>query len=152
MNPLITDRVRRAVAADAPHVQRLYAILVQNPALDVRAERLAHIAGDPAAALFVHDGAEGVDGTVFVALCADAMFGDQPFAVVENIVVEPRARGRGVGAALMRAVDAHCRAARCSKIMLLSAASRAEAHAFFERCGYAGSVKKGFVKYARDFG
>ena len=143
--------IRRARASDAREVARLYAQLVSNPALSVLPERLADLEGSAQAALFVADGGERLSGTVLVGLCPDVMFGHQPFAVVENIVVDIDARGRGVGAALLREVDRFCLAADCSKIMLLSALGRPGAHAFFERLGYAGDRKRGFVKYRDAF-
>jgi hypothetical protein len=51
----------------------------------------------------------------------------------------------------MHAVEAHCKAAECSKIMMLSASRRTEAHKFFERQGYVSSAKVGFVKYRQAF-
>ena len=143
--------IRRARASDAGEVARLYAQLVSNPALGVLPERLAELEASAQAALFVADRGEGLSGTVLVGLCPDVMFGRQPFAVVENIVVDAKARGYGVGAALLREVDRFCLAADCSKIMLLSAIGRPGAHAFFERTGYAGNRKRGFVKYRNAF-
>lgn len=152
MTALRTDGlVRRAAARDAGDVARLYAALVSNPDVRVLPERLSELAADPATALFVFEDAAGVHGTGLASLCADAMFGRRPFAVVENVVVAPAHRGRGIGARLLHAMEDFCRAADCSRIMLLSAAGRERAHAFFERCGYAGGVKRGFVKYSRDF-
>jgi GNAT superfamily N-acetyltransferase len=147
----MTVLVRRARPTDAAEVARLYAQLVSNPALNVRPERVAELEASAQAALFVAVHGERLAGTVLVALCLDAMFGHQPFAVVENIVVDADVRGLGVGAALLHAVDRFCLAADCSKIMLLSAVERPEAHAFFERAGYAGDRKRGFVKYRRAF-
>ena len=147
----MTISVRRARPADAAEVARLYAQLVSNPALNVLPQRLAELEFSTQAALFVADRGERLLGTVLVALCPDAMFGHQPFAGVENIVVDADAHGRGVGAALLREVDRFCLAADCSKIMLLSAVERPEAHAFFERAGYAGDRKRGFVKYRKTF-
>jgi len=144
--------VRRARAGDASEVARLYALLVANPALCVLPERLEELHAHADAALLVARGADGLRGTVFVAWCPDAMFGRQPFAVVENIVVDAASRGRGVGAALLAEVERLCVARDCSKIMLLSAAERAGAHRFFERCGFAGDRKRGFVKYRSAFG
>ncbi len=146
---------RRAQAHDAEEVDRLYAQLVANPGVDVLPQRLAELQRSAQAALFVVDdesvGGRGLLGTVFVALCPDAMFGRQPFAVVENIVVDARARGRGIGALLLAEVERFCHAADCSKIMLLSGAERDDAHRFFARAGYAGDRKRGFVKYRRAF-
>jgi len=147
----MTAAVRRARSQDAGEVARLYAQLVANPALDVRPERLAELATSADAALFVADRGDRLAGTVLVALCPDAMFGRRPFAVVENIVVDAAARGQGIGGALLAAVERFCLAADCSKIMLLSAIERADAHAFFERQGYAGDRKRGFVKYRGAF-
>jgi len=147
---------RRAQARDAEEVDRLYAQLVSNPAIDVLPQRLAELQRSSEAALFVvddeSDGGSGLLGTVFVALCPDAMFGRQPFAVVENLVVDARARGQGIGTLLLAEVERFCRAADCSRILLLSAVAREDVHRLFERAGYAGDLKRGFVKYRRAFG
>jgi GNAT superfamily N-acetyltransferase len=143
--------VRRARAGDAEEIARLYAQLVDNAALSVLPERLAELQNAPETALFVAERGTRIAGTVLVSLCADVMFGRRPFAVVENIVVDAQARGQGIGAALLREVDRFCLAADCSKIMLLSATERTDAHAFFERAGYAGDRKRGFVRYRSAF-
>ncbi len=138
---------RRARAADAAEIQRLYALLVNNPALQVLPERLAELEASPTAAVFVADDGARLAGTLLLAVCEDVMFQRSRFAVVENVVVDPAARGQGVGSRLFLVAEHFCAAADCSKIMLLSAAQRVEAHAFFERRGYAGDRKRGFVKY-----
>ncbi len=143
--------VRRAAPGDADAIAAMYAQLVRNPKVAVLPERIAALSMDAHAALFVGEMAGRVCGTVLVCLCPDVMFNAQPFAVVENIVVDAEARGRGLGRALLRHVEAHCRAHDCSKIMLLSAAHREPAHRFFERAGYSGSSKRGFVKYRAGF-
>jgi GNAT superfamily N-acetyltransferase len=143
--------VRRARAADAPGIAALYAQLVANPALQVLPARLDELHASADAALLVAESSGALAGTVFVAWCPDAMFGRQPFAVVENIVVDASARGHGVGRALLAEVERLCLARDCSKVMLLSASERADAHRFFERSGYAGDRKRGFVKYRSAF-
>ena len=145
------DDVRRARASDADDVARLYAQLVAHPAVRVLPERLGELETASDTALFVAERGERLVGTVLVALCADVMFGRRPFAVVENIVVDAQERGQGIGAALLQAVDRFCLAADCSKIMLLSASERVDAHAFFEHSGFAGDRKCGFVKYRNAF-
>ena len=147
----MTTAIRRARAQDASEVARLYAQLVANPALNVLPDRLAELETSADAALFVADRGDRLAGTVLVALCPDAMFGRRPFAVAENIVVDVAARGQGVGKALLAAVERFCLAADVSKVMLLSAIERVDAHAFFERQGYAGDRKRGFVKYRGAF-
>ena len=150
-SPMTQITVRKAEAADAPAIQALYRQLVSNPAVSVTPERIANLAADPATALLVAEIGGRVAGTVLVSLCADVMFGDQPFAVIENVVVSGEHRGLGIGEALMCHAERHCQVTGCSKIMLLSSAERTEAHRFFERAGFTSSTKKGFVKYRRQF-
>lgn len=144
--------VRRARPADAAAIQTLYRELVDNPAVSVSAERIAEVAQDVRTVLLVAEVGDVVVGTLLVSLCLDVMFKDQPFAVVENVVVASAHRRSGAGNALMRAAEQHCKETGCTKIMLLSSAERADAHRFFERAGFRGSVKKGFVKYRSQFG
>ena len=79
------------------------------------------------------------------------MFRTQPFAVVENVIVDTAARGLGVGATLFNNIEAFCFNRNCSKIMLLSSVQRSDSHMFFEKQGFKGSVKRGFVKYRSAF-
>lgn len=153
--------VRQALPTDAPALQSLYAQLVDDPRIHVTGERIQAVLDDPRTALFVCEMGEGRDvreeavsiaGTALVSLCADVMYGDQPFAVVENVVVDAAKRGRGVGLAVLAGVEAFCLAADCSKMMLLSSMARVDAHRFFERAGFVGDRKRGFVKYRGAFG
>ena len=145
------NHVRPAKPADSHRIAELYAQLVQNSGVNVLPERIAEVSDDSNTGLFVCERNGIVEGTALVSLCADVMFGSQPFAVVENIVVNQAHRGLGLGASLLQYVEAFCSSKDCSKIMLLSASQRDEAHRFFEREGFAGSSKRGFVKYRRQF-
>ena len=94
------------------------------------------------------------DGTVYIGE-AKTIYrvrpGGDPEPVIENIVVDEPWRNAAVGAALMCHAEALCRDAACSKIMLLSSIGRRDAHRFFERHGFVGDSKRGFVKYRRQF-
>jgi N-acetylglutamate synthase-like GNAT family acetyltransferase len=143
---------REAVPSDAPFIAALYHQLVSNPAIDVLPERIAEIAQDKNTLLLVCEYKAEIQATALVSLCADVMFRSQPFAVIENIVVAESVRGCGVGTALLQYIEAFCERNDCSKIMLLSASQREQAHRFFERSGFIGSSKRGFVKYRSGFG
>lgn len=143
--------IRNALPSDAARIAELYRQLVGNPAVCVQPERIAAIANDKDTGLFVCEYQGTVHGSALVSLCADVMFGAQPFAVVENVVVDTQLRKQGLGAALLRHIEVFCLAHDCSKIMLLSASQREQAHRFFERAGFAGSKKRGFVKYRSAF-
>lgn len=143
--------VRRAVAADAVAVEALYRQLVTNSSVQVLPERLAELARDPATCLLVAERHDEVCGTLLLSLCADVMFGHQPFAVIENLVVDEVCRGARIGERLLRHAEACCRDAGCSKIMVMNAVGRTDAHRFFERQGFDGQAKRGFVRYHREF-
>jgi N-acetylglutamate synthase-like GNAT family acetyltransferase len=141
-------QVRRAQARDAPAIQGLYQVLVPGDGnIAVDPTRVAELECDSTNQLFVVEVIGQVCGSAFLTLCLDPMYGFQPYGVVENLIVLPAARGRGAGRALLDAVERAARAARCTKLMLLSSRSRTEAHAFFARLGFDGERKRGFVKY-----
>lgn len=133
--------------SDAPALTALYRELVPNdPNILVKRERIAELAtGDSHVLVVERDGA--VIATAFLTLCPDPMYGEQPYGVIENVVVTARARGTGAGRALLEHVEHVARTARCTKLMLLSSASRGGAHAFFAALGFDGERKRGFVKY-----
>jgi N-acetylglutamate synthase-like GNAT family acetyltransferase len=147
-------QIREAEARDAPAIHELYRQLVRPVApdvgVDVRADRIEQIRSDPHNFLWVLESEDGVVGTAFVTLCLDPMHNRQPYAVLENFVVDERCRTKGYGAQLMRYAMDFCHRADCSKIMLQSHDSRSQAHAFFEAQGFSGAHKKAFVKYRRD--
>ena len=146
-----TTNIRRARPGDAKGIEALYGELIGDTRVCVLPERIAELANDSRTALLVLEREGVLRATALLNFCTDVMYKAQPFAVVENIVVGEAFRGQGSGAALLRHIEDECIARDCSKIMLLSSVERGEAHRFFEHCGFAGSKKKGFVKYRRDF-
>jgi N-acetylglutamate synthase-like GNAT family acetyltransferase len=141
-------RIRRAQRQDAPAIEALYRLLVpgdENIAVDP--ERLTALEDDATNHLLVAEVEGVVAGSVFLTICLDPMYGFQPYGVVENVIIHPAVRGQRIGAALMNELETIARAARCTKLMLLSSQARADAHRFFQRLGYDGERKRGFVKY-----
>jgi N-acetylglutamate synthase-like GNAT family acetyltransferase len=147
-------QIREAEARDTSAIGELYRQLVRPVApdveVDVRADRIEQIRSDSHNFLWVLESEEGVVGTAFVTLCLDPMHNRQPYAVLENFVMDERCRAKGYGAQLMRYAVDFCYRGDCSKIMLQSHSSRSQAHAFFEAQGFSAANKKAFVKYRRD--
>jgi predicted N-acetyltransferase YhbS len=125
--------IRSACSHDAAAIGALYRQLVGDMHVRVEGSRIQAISDDPCTKLFVCEVNGEVTATVLVSLCLDVMYGNQPFAVVENLVVDSQHRGKGLGEKLLREVERFCLGEDCSKIMLMSSATRVDAHRFFER-------------------
>lgn len=145
------EEIREARGADAAAIAALYRSFVASPYIDVRQDRVEAIASDPNNFLLVYETGETICGTIFLTICLDPMFGSQPYAVVENVVVGETWRGKGIGRRLLEHVEEICRVRDCTKIMLLSSAARKSAHRFFEQQGFSSAKKLGFVKYRDQF-
>jgi N-acetylglutamate synthase-like GNAT family acetyltransferase len=141
-------RVRTAHPSDADAITELYRELVPgDDAIRVEGERIAQLLTDRSNFLLVVEDDGAVRGTAFLTICLDAMYGLQPYGVVENVIVAERYQHKGFGHRLFTELEAIARRHECTKLMLLSNASRATAHAFFASIGFDGSRKRGFVKY-----
>ena len=143
--------IRRAVAEDAPAIERLYRELVTDPHIRVLPAQVAALAGSETSFLLVAECSGLVCGTALLTVCPDAMYGTQPFGVVENVIVTEGMRGGGMGHRLMAHVEQLALAQHCTKLMLLSSITREAAHAFFRRCGFRSDTKHAFVKYRSQF-
>lgn len=144
-------RVREAKPEDALRLSELYNQLVNNPAVKVEPDQIQILYDDEHSKLLVCEYQGDIVGSALVSLCSDVMFRKQPFAVVENVIVDVAAQGRGFGSALFKEIEVFCISTNCSKIMLLSSAQRSDSHTFFEKQGFEGAVKCGFVKYRSAF-
>lgn len=146
-----TLSLRNAIGSDADAIGRLYSQLSQQSgSVSVDPVRLEEIAVDPSNLLLVAERDGCIVATALLTLCLDAMYRNQPFGVVENIVVDIGHRSSGCGKALMEAIDHAAMNADCSKVMLLSANMREDAHAYFRAMGYDDGKKRGFVKYRME--
>lgn len=59
-----------------------------------------------------------------------------PSGIVEDVVVHPAWRGRGIGKQMMLCAMEQCRQARCYKLALSSNLKREAAHRFYEALGF----------------
>jgi GNAT superfamily N-acetyltransferase len=67
----------------------------------------------------------------------------RPFAVIENVVVHPDFRRRGVGRALLEHAVSEADKLDCYKVMLQTSNSRGANHRFYQACGF-HQTKLGF--------
>lgn len=129
MDPTIRD----ARAADAPAIAGLLAQLgyPSGPtAVEERLERL-RIVGDR---VVVADFDGRAVGLAHLQV-APALEHDRPAAKIGALVVDEAHRGRGIGRALLAALEDEARRRGCSQLFLTTSERRDDAHAFYERVG-----------------
>ena len=77
-----------------------------------------------------------VVGTMVLLIVPNLSHGALPWAIVENLVVDPAQRRSGVGQELMEYAIARAREAGCYKLQLLSNVKRGESHRFYKKLGF----------------
>lgn len=149
--PRGTAVIRDATEADLIRILELYATLADDHAppearvvLSVAQRRaFSDVAADPRQRLLVLEDERRIAGTLVLVIIANLSHEGRPYALVENVVVDPRTRGRRHGETLMRYAIEEARRAGCYKIALTSALRRADAHRFYERLGFC-ATHRGF--------
>lgn len=136
-------RVRTAVRQDIPRIIELYEDLTEEK-LDLSAETIervfSEIAELPEHNFLVAEEDGFVLGTLFVLIVPNLSHNAHPWGCIENVVVDRRFRGKGIGHLLMESAAEFCREAGCYKIQLLSHKKRLEAHKFYRALGYEDSA------------
>lgn len=139
-------QVRDAETSDAEALARLCTQLgypAEPASMPARLARL-DAAGDARALVATEGG--NVLGLATVHL-RHALNHAAPLAQLSLLVVDERARGRGVGRTLVAAAEAWARERGCHRMIVTTALQRSDAHAFYERIGYAHTGRR----YGRDF-
>jgi GNAT superfamily N-acetyltransferase len=85
-------------------------------------------------------------GTIMAIVCYDLVNLCRPFMVIENVVVDEKCRGLGIGAALVGRAEELAMSRSCAYTMLVSGMKRKDAHQFYEAMGYAPDRVRGFKK------
>jgi N-acetylglutamate synthase-like GNAT family acetyltransferase len=127
--------IRDAERSDSPALVRLLEQLGYPAGEDAVLRRLERIEGSAADRMFVAE----VDGEV-VGLAgihvSPSIEHDADAAKVSAIVVDEAFRRRGVGAALLAAVESEARARGCGVVFLTTADRRVDAHEFYRGLGW----------------
>ena len=88
--------------------------------------------------------------TSLVAACAmitipNLTRGASPYAVIENVVTHRGFRGKGLATAVLRCALDTAWKGGCYKVMLLSSVHRTAAHGLYQKVGFVGDQKVGFI-------
>jgi ribosomal protein S18 acetylase RimI-like enzyme len=132
--------IREASKADLPDILRLHA----QPEMDdgqvlsiSDAEQvLDRMARYPDYHLYVAIRDDDVVGTFALLIMDNLGHQGAPSGVIEDVVVDPRYQGRGIGTAMVRHALGVCGEKGCYKVTLSSNLKRERAHAFYESLGF----------------
>lgn len=144
--------IRRARSKDAAAIQDLYIQLNTLSVPAVSPDRIANLEKSDNTFLLVCEDDGKTIASALVCLCDDVMFQNQPFAVVENVIVSEEHQREGVGKSLMNYIEDLCLQHDCSKIVLQTGSKNHSARDFYTAAGYDPDKKIGFIKYRRYFG
>lgn len=138
--------VRDATLDDVPRIVALlqqlsrdHEVREADPHDAAYRDAFAKIAADRAQRLLVVERDDVVLATAALRITPNLSHQGRSVAHVESVVVDEAARGRGIGALLMREIEKLARDAGCFRIELTSNRARLDAHRFYEQLGYAPS-------------
>jgi len=133
-----------ATPEDVPQLCGLLALLFAQeaefaPDAERQAAGLRAILSDSnaGAILVAREGGEIV-GMVNLLFTVSTFLGSR-VALLEDMIVLPDQRGKGMGTALLHAAIARAKAEGCARITLLTDGANAEAKAFYRRAGFGES-------------
>ena len=147
--------VRAAADGDIPRILELYQELVittsqvelkPSVSIDDYQRVFTEIQDMPGYEFLVVEDDGAVAGTMVLLIVPNLSHGALPWALVENMVVDPRYRRQGLGRLLMDYAITRAREAGCYKITLSSNKKRPEAHQFYRSSGFDDSAH-GFRMY-----
>lgn len=143
---------RKATALDAPGIEALYRELKPYAAVKVLPERIEKISENPQTYLIVCEENTEILATALVSLCDDAMFGNQPFAIIDNMVVNKDYLREGIGKSMIDHIEEFCISQDCSKIVLNVSTELTQGRDFFTAMGFDPDETIGFIKLRKYFG
>ena len=144
----LSSVVRVAVTEDLDAIRWLYRQLHRaDPELtaEVEAATFASIEANPALDVLLLDVDGEVLGTSYLNVIPNLTRGARPYAVVENVVVDERVRGTGLGKVLMAGVLERAWAAGCYKAMLMTGSSTESVHAYYRATGFDPDAKQAYL-------
>ncbi len=128
-------KIRDARPADAPQLAALVEQLGYPASADAVAQRLERFAASEADRLVVAEVNGAVVGLAALHVSLSVEY-DEPAAKLSAIIVDEAHRRRGIGQALVEAMETEARDRGCCLIFLTTADRRREAHSFYARLGF----------------
>lgn len=140
--------VRAMDAADLDVARRLMAELGYDMTADDLTARFDAVSGDPDHAVLVAEQGGLLLGLMHVFVRAAL---EKPVeAIVQSLVVDAKARGTGIGRALMERAEGWARARGLGSVSLHTTITRADARAFYRALGYGEAAEAVLMRKKLD--
>ena len=139
---------REARPQDFDAILALYRQLHPNdPEVEDGSDEAAfeRILAAPGLHLFVLELDGAVVATTYLNVIPNLTRSASPYAVIENVVVEERLRGTGLGKQVMSLTLQVAWSAGCYKAMLMTGSRRPSTHAFYRACGFSPDAKTAYL-------
>ena len=140
--------VREAQASDFPRVVELYRQLQPgDPVLTDGRDRAVfdQIAREPWLHLFVLEDKGRIQSTCYLNVIPNITRSARPYAIIENVVTDEMARGRGYGKRIVSNALDFAWGEGCYKVMIQTGSKRESTHAFYEACGFSRDARHAFI-------
>ncbi len=132
--------IRKASVRDLRSILKLYVHLGMDDGriltLEEAKEILNRIKKYPCYNLYVALADNEIVGTFSLVIMDNLGHLGAPSGIVEDIVVHPEWRGKGIGKKMMNFAMERCREKGCYKLAISSNIERGEAHLFYESLGF----------------
>ncbi|MFT8887349.1 MAG: GNAT family N-acetyltransferase [Ethanoligenens sp.] len=143
-------QIREATEADLESLLQLYTQLHDNemPKMTESLRQLWRrvLLGDGQHVLLGLD-EERIVSSCVLTVIPNLTHGQQPYALVENVVTHEAYRHQGYATAVLQAAKAIAQQAHCYKIMLLTGSKLDSTLRFYERAGYNKQDKTAFIQW-----
>jgi GNAT superfamily N-acetyltransferase len=138
--------IRRAEIKDIQDLSELFIEFIETHSnTNAMEERLKSISNNKDYFVAVACMGNKVIGTAMAIKCLDLVGNCNPFLLVENVVVSPLYRGKGIGKLLMKSIEDFGIENNCNYLVLVSGNKREQAHKFYEDIGFSKD-NQGFKK------
>jgi ribosomal protein S18 acetylase RimI-like enzyme len=145
--------IRRAETTDLPNLLHLLAQMHDEEPPDLRDERVREafrkILANRERALLVAVADGEIVGTLDLVVVPNLSHGGQPWAMIENVIVDASHRRRGIGGFLLEAATELAESVGCYKLQLVSHAKRDAAHALYRHAEFDAPVA-GYRRYLKE--
>lgn len=131
--------IGRVQASDLQAIARLHAYFWGEASdVDMMSDTLSRLDGDPDHILLSARVDDECVGTATGAVCHGLYGGLDSYLVIEDVVVDPRYRRRGIATGLLDELERVARERSCKQMILLTETCRDDAVALYESTGFVG--------------